>query len=254
MIPTSKLVAHRGYQAKYPENTALSLRKAIEVGALYVELDIQFSADRQPIIYHDTDLMRVSGQPGSVLRLPRAELLACPAYEPLRLGDVFVEETISPLESLVDILLAHPEVTAFVELKEESINHCGRSHIIQSVQKILQPVAQQTVLMSFDYPLAIAARETNWPWVGVVLRHWDDLNHADVVRARPNYIYTNYRNIPEGCDLATVEALRNTVLVTYEVGTVELGQQLLALGVDMIETFEIEALQSPRHSINCDAR
>jgi glycerophosphoryl diester phosphodiesterase len=247
MIPICKLVAHRGYQARYPENTALSLRKAIEAGALYIELDIQFSADRQPIIYHDTDLRRVSGQSGSVLSLPRAELLACPAYEPQRLGDRFIGETISPLESLVDILKDHTDVTAFVELKEESIAHCGRSHIIQSVQKILQPVAQQTVLMSFDYPLGIAARDTDWPWVGVVLQHWDDLSHADVARARPDYIYTNYRNIPKGCDLAALEALRNAVLVTYEVGTVELGQQLLALGVDMLETFEIEALQSPKH-------
>jgi glycerophosphoryl diester phosphodiesterase len=247
MIHASKLVAHRGYQANYPENTALSLRKAIEAGALFIELDIQFSADQLPIIYHDPNLQRVSGQSGSVLKLPRGQLLACPAYEPQRLGDTYINETISPLETLVDILRAHPEVTAFVELKEESIKRCGRSHIIDTVQQILQPVAQQTVLMSFDYPLAIAARETGWPWVGLVLQHWDDLNHADIARAQPDYIYTNYRNIPLGCDLTTVEALRNTVLVTYEVGTVELGQQLLAQGVDMLETFEIEALQSPRN-------
>jgi len=245
MIHPSKLVAHRGYQAKYPENTALSLTRAIEAGALFIELDIQFSRDQLPVIYHDTDLQRVSGRSGSVLTMSRAELLDCSAYEPQRLSDTFVGEKISPLEALVDILVANPEVTAFVELKEESIEHCGRALIIASVQEILQPVAERTVLMSFDYPLAIAARQAGWPQVGVVLQSWDDLSNAQVILARPDYIYTNYTNIPDDCDLTSIQALNDTVLVTYEVATQELGQQLLARHVDMLETFEIESMQSP---------
>ena len=171
--------------------------------------------------------------------------MGCSAYEPQRLGDTFIDEKISPLEALVDILKANPEVTAFVELKEESIKHCGRAFIIASVQEILRPVAEQTVLMSFDYPLAIAAREANWPWVGVVLQSWEDLSSAQVAQARPDYIYTNYRNIPDNCDLTSIPALHDAVLVTYEVASQELGHQLLARNVDMLETFEIEAMQSP---------
>ena len=77
----SNLVAHRGYQAKYPENTALSLNKAIAAGALFIELDVQFSADQLPIIYHDTDLQRVSGLPVTVFSTSREDLLTYPAYE-----------------------------------------------------------------------------------------------------------------------------------------------------------------------------
>jgi hypothetical protein len=36
--------------------------------------------------------------------------------------------------------------------------------------------------------------------------------------------------------------LANTTLVAYEVGSRELGYALLARGVDMLETFEIEEL------------
>jgi hypothetical protein len=99
--------------------------------------------------------------------------------------------------------------------------------------------------MSFDYALAIAARETGWPQVGVVLQSWDDLESAQVALAKPDYIYSNYRNIPEDCDLSSIKALHNVVLVTYEVASQELGQQLLARQGDMLETFEIEAMQSP---------
>ena len=47
------LVAHRGLQARYPENTILGFNKAIEQGAKFIELDIQFSKDCLPVIYHD---------------------------------------------------------------------------------------------------------------------------------------------------------------------------------------------------------
>jgi glycerophosphoryl diester phosphodiesterase len=242
MIHPSKLVAHRGYQAKYPENTALSLTKAIKAGAVFIELDVQFSADRLPIIYHDVDLLRVSGTDLSVFLADRADLLCQPAYEPARLGNKFIDEKISPLEILVDILVANPQVTAFVEIKDESVDHCGREAMIQSVMEILQPVKQQSVMMSFDYPLAIAAREAGWPMVGVVLKSWDDLQHPELALALPDYIYSDYNIIPDQYDLRNSPQLAAAQLVTYEVGTAALAQTLLGRGVDMLETFEIEVL------------
>ena len=242
MIHPSKLVAHRGYQAQFPENTALSLNQAITAGALFIELDVQFSSDKLPIIYHDTDLQRVSGAPVQVFSTTRDKLLAYPACEPNRLGRAFENETIAPLETIVDILLANPQVTAFIEIKEESIEHCGRGLISTSVQEILQPVAAQTVIMSFDYPLAINARQAGWPLVGVVLKNWMDLSITDVVAAQPDYIFTDHNIIPTDCRLEQIGILSNARLVAYEVATPALANDLLRRGVDMLETFEIEAM------------
>jgi len=242
-LDAEELVAHRGYRAKYPENTVLSISKAIEAGALHVELDVQFSQDKLPIIYHDTTLSRVSGSDKSVFECKRGELLAYSAYEPERLGDTFIDEKISPLEGLVTILKANPEVKAFVELKDESIDHCGRELMLDSVQQILHPVADRTVIMSFDYSLVLGARASGWPLVGLVLKRWDDLYSDEVKAAEPDFIYTDHHIIPKECDLAAIEPLRDATLVAYEVGTQTLGHSLLERGVDMLETFEIEALQ-----------
>ncbi|MBT5388912.1 MAG: hypothetical protein HN817_06420 [Porticoccaceae bacterium] len=242
MIAAEQLVAHRGYQAKYPENTILSLSQAILQGAVMVELDVQFSADKLPVIYHDTDLKRVSGCSGSLLQSPRYRLIELSAFEPQRFGEQFIEEKISPLESLVGLLRNNPKVTAFVELKEESIAHCGRKLIYTRVQNILQPVSAQVVIMSFDYQLALEARRANWPRVGVVLKQWQDLEHPQVIEARPDFIYTDYHIIPDLYDLRNSPALADTKLVAYEVGNKALAQQLLQRGVDILETFEIESL------------
>ncbi len=244
MIHPKQLVAHRGYQAKYPENTALSLNKAIAAGARFIELDVQFSLDQLPIIYHDTNLRRVSGADVEIAKTSREQLLKYPAYEPERLGEQFIEELISPLESLVEILQRHPQVTAFVELKDESIVHCGREIISESVHSILQPVMSQVVIMSFDYQLAVAAREAAWPLVGVVLRNWMDLDHPLVSRARPDYIYVDHKIVPANFDRDNTQQLNNCKLVTYEVGNNQLAQELLSRGVDMLETFEIAQLIS----------
>ncbi|MDA8681103.1 glycerophosphodiester phosphodiesterase family protein [Porticoccaceae bacterium] len=243
-IKISQLVAHRGYRAKFPENTILSLSKAIEHGATFIELDVQFSVDQLPVIYHDTDLQRVSGVAGSILEMPRSQLVKIPAYEPNRLGNLYQDETISTLEDFVHLIKKYPQVTAFVELKDESISHCGRQLMIDQVIDILNPIAQQTVIMSFDYPLCELARQARWPQVGVVLTTWDELESDIVKKVAPDYIFVDHEIVPTQENLRANVSLRNTKLVAYEVGNTELGNRLLTLGLDMLETYEIEKLVS----------
>jgi len=47
------IVAHRGFNKKYPENTILAFRKAIEVKTDYIELDVHFSLDKVIVVIHN---------------------------------------------------------------------------------------------------------------------------------------------------------------------------------------------------------
>ena len=53
------IIAHRGYSAKYPENTLLAFREAISKSDFF-ELDVAFSKDGIPIIMHDDTLERTT--------------------------------------------------------------------------------------------------------------------------------------------------------------------------------------------------
>jgi len=53
------IIAHRGYSAKYPENTLLAFREAIGKCDFF-ELDVAFSKDGIPIIMHDDTLERTT--------------------------------------------------------------------------------------------------------------------------------------------------------------------------------------------------
>jgi len=235
-------VAHRGLQADYPENTALSVRKAIEAGALYVEIDIQLSLDRQPMVYHDISLKRVSGQDAMISSLTCSELAALPAYEPERLGNQFIDETISSLAAVVEIILSHPQVTLFVELKEESIAEFGAQTMLENVCQVLQPIRDRAVLISFDYQIIASAKANDWPQVGPVLLEWSHIYSAEIQAIAGDYMFVDYKIIPE---TETLDKLTSK-LVAYEVGTGQLANKLAERGVAMFETFDIASLLNDR--------
>lgn len=70
----TKNIAHRGFSARFPENTMRSFRGAVEAGCDGIELDIQLSKDGEPVIIHDENLKRVTGRPGFVKDFTLEEL------------------------------------------------------------------------------------------------------------------------------------------------------------------------------------
>lgn len=59
------ITAHRGFSARYPENTMPSFRAALELGADILEFDLRGTRDRVPVILHDATLDRTSDATGS---------------------------------------------------------------------------------------------------------------------------------------------------------------------------------------------
>jgi glycerophosphoryl diester phosphodiesterase len=60
-------ISHRGYKAKYPENTLLSMRKAVEAGTHALETDIHLSKDGVVVLSHDPTLKRCYGKPDKII-------------------------------------------------------------------------------------------------------------------------------------------------------------------------------------------
>lgn len=63
---TMQVIAHRGYSEVYPENTLAAFAGAIDIGADYIELDVQMTADDVIVVFHDNNLKRITGQEGTV--------------------------------------------------------------------------------------------------------------------------------------------------------------------------------------------
>jgi glycerophosphoryl diester phosphodiesterase len=74
MTRTSMILGHRGWSAKYPENTRLAMQMALEFGADGLEFDVQLSADGVPVVFHDPTVDRTTDGTGTVAELSYDEL------------------------------------------------------------------------------------------------------------------------------------------------------------------------------------
>lgn len=70
----TKIWAHRGASSQAPENTLAAFDLAIRQGADGIELDVQRTADGILVVAHDEDCLRVTGQPGEIVKMSLEEL------------------------------------------------------------------------------------------------------------------------------------------------------------------------------------
>lgn len=97
------IVGHRGYAAARPENTLIAERRAFEVGAGMVELDLQKSSDGHVVVIHDDTVGRTTDSltDDRVDSLTLSQLRGLDAGYPARFGSAFAGELIPTLEEVL---------------------------------------------------------------------------------------------------------------------------------------------------------
>lgn len=68
------VIAHRGFSARYPENTLPAICAALDLGVDFVEIDVQETRDGEIVVFHDYRLNRLCGVRGRLRNKSLAEL------------------------------------------------------------------------------------------------------------------------------------------------------------------------------------
>lgn len=87
-----KIIAHRGGDDIFPQQTIAAARKSLELGVDLAEVDIRFTSDGVPVTNHDPNLVRLYGSEANVCDLTATEFLAMrrledPSYASHRFAD-----------------------------------------------------------------------------------------------------------------------------------------------------------------------
>ncbi len=116
---------HRGYCAKYPENTLISFAAAMDLGVDAVEFDVWLTRDKVPVLMHDGNARRTCGVDVHLRDLTLAEVKQLDASYPAQFGEQFKGECVPTLEELL-ILRAQkrPDLMLGVEIKEYTEECC----------------------------------------------------------------------------------------------------------------------------------
>lgn len=128
--------AHRGLhdnESEAPENSLPAFKKAVKAG-YGIELDVQLTKDRVPVVFHDFTLERACGKPGKVYEYTYEELQQFPLFQSNERIPKF-EEVLKVVDGkvplIVEIKLEWMDLTvcAFVDklLKEYKGMYCIES-------------------------------------------------------------------------------------------------------------------------------
>lgn len=115
LAPVPVIVAHRGYSSVSPENTLSAFENAIEIGADMIELDVQLTRDGQVVVFHDNDLLRITGREGAVADYSLEELKQMDAG--IWFAPGFEGEKIPTLAEVLE-LVRDSDLTVYLELKD----------------------------------------------------------------------------------------------------------------------------------------
>ena len=107
-------VGHRGARGSAPENTLVSIRKAAELGAPWVEFDVKLTADGHLVLMHDETLERTTNGRGPVAATSWSAIRKLDAGA--WFGPAIAGERVPDLEETI-ALLAELGLGANVEIK-----------------------------------------------------------------------------------------------------------------------------------------
>ncbi|MGI6107118.1 MAG: glycerophosphodiester phosphodiesterase [Lachnospiraceae bacterium] len=144
------VIAHRGFSGRYPENTMLAFRKALEAGADGIENDVQFTKDLVPVIMHDESVDRTTDGKGWLRDFTYDELRRLNVSYPSKFGEDFAPQSIPTLDEFLR-WMAEDAVNLFtnIELKNSVYYYAGlEDAVIRMIRKY--GLEERIILSSFN--------------------------------------------------------------------------------------------------------
>jgi len=146
-------IAHRGASGYAPENTFAAFRRAIALGAGFIETDLQLSRDARLVAIHDATVNRTTNGQGAVHDMTLAELRRLDAGS--WFGSEFAGERIPTIEEILEFANKH-DVVFYLEMKPSG--SWGGEHALISALRDSREIAR-TVVISFDPAILAAVRK-----------------------------------------------------------------------------------------------
>jgi glycerophosphoryl diester phosphodiesterase len=241
-MSTSKfpdLIACRGNATEYPENTLPALRSALELGARYLEFDVQLSADRQPMLLNDSSLKRTAGVDRNALEMTAQELAEVSVNEERRFQGRYTDVGIPTLSQAVSLLATYPAVTAFIEVKRASLRNFGQEIVVRKVCEALKHVVRQCVIVSFDLSAIHHVRQVSSYRIGWMLSEYTSLSALKCEALAPEYLFCDHQLLTPGTSRLWRGPWRWAI---YDVDTRTLATDLVGRGARLIGTTSVRGM------------
>jgi glycerophosphoryl diester phosphodiesterase len=223
------VIAHRGASGHAPENTMASFRRALEMGAKAIELDVHQTLDHQLVVAHDDDLKRCGRDKRRLksLHWEEAARIDVGSWFDKR----FASERLPLLEDVYDLLPTSVEL--HLEIKHGSKVYPGiEERVVDLIHK--RGALARTLVSSFDHEALYSVRSLD---EGVRIGYLLGLTTLKTAYAEMKDLAA------ESLNLSVRQALARTIktaherglkILVYTVNTPMDRDRMAGLGVDGI--------------------
>src|SRR6202020_1529806 len=109
-------ISHRGEHLHHPENTMPAFQEAIRVGADFIEVDVQTTADGKLVLSHDSTVDRCTNGTGKVSEMTFDQIEALDAGS--KAGPDFAGTKVPTFDEVLE--LARGKIGIYVDVKNAS--------------------------------------------------------------------------------------------------------------------------------------
>lgn len=218
-----KIIGHRGASIAAPENTLQSFGKALRLGVDGIELDIQLTKDRVPVVIHDADLERTTNGRGPVSNI---------LFDRLQELDAGKGERVPSLSQVLDLVGGRTRI--YVELKEGA-----RGNELAVLQSVMDAGSMGNVtFISFNHAsvdkIRVLGLDCEFGYTyGRRVPRLDSINGIGAIL--PKHTIIGRRKVSDA-------HRRGIEVIAWTVDDVEEAKRLARIGVDGIITNDPERM------------
>ncbi len=219
-----QVTGHRGASALAPENTLVAIQKAIDLGADYVEIDVQETRDGALVVIHDADLRRTTNATGFIWEKNLLDLIAVDAGR--WKSPAFAGEPIPELGAVLDLVQGRVKLN--IEIKINGHQQALEARVISRLEQ--KNFIDQCVVTSFERDSVERVKDLN-PALQVGLI-FEDLPTGDIWNTRWELLSVHHHLVDR--DFVTQAHQHGKEVHVWTVDDPELMRKLIEDGVDNI--------------------
>ncbi len=234
------IIGHRGAYNLAPENTLISFRKAAQLGATWIEIDVRLSSDKIPVVFHDNDVDRTTDGQGPVQSFTLRALQKLDAGSHYH-SDFSGEKVPTLLQTIT--LCIELNLGLNIEIKP---NFGQATETVTAILATINPFQEQlrgNVLFS-SFNLLCLKKLINlcpeWPRALLV----NDLNNDWLTKTKALECYALNPNYKCLSSIEDIKSILNSGLriIPFTVNQSSIAKNLLGLGVHSIITDDLGSL------------
>jgi len=159
-------------------------------------------------------------------------------HEPNQFAKQHYPTRVTYIDEIIELLKKYPKAQAYVEIKDESLEHWGVEFVMKKLLTKLQGLETQAIIISFNVAALAYTKSNSQFRIGLVFEEYSDTYRNIALQLMPEFMICWYKILPDENVWPG-----DWKWMVYTVNEANLAKRLMKRGdIDFVETDDINLL------------